>query len=96
MWSQHQQEVSLLHQSLDSLSQQVQGIKEEVQHLKHAPCDHNPLNSKHRTGVEQDVAFQALQKNLEISFTELFKLISENEAALQKHEQILVQQKKQL
>ena len=67
-----------------------------MQNLKHAPCDHNPSISKHRTGVEQDVAFQALQKDLENSFTELSKLVTENEAALQKHEQILVQQKQQL
>ena len=89
--SQHQQEVSLLHRDLDGLAQQVQDVKVEVQNLKHAPCDHNPLISKHRTGVEQDVAFQALQKDLETSFTELSKLVTENEAALQKHEQILVQ-----
>ena len=94
--NQRQQEVSLLHQDLDGLAQQVQVVKEEVQNLKHAPCDHNPSISKHRTGVEQDVAFQALQKDLENSFTELSKLVTENEAALQKHEQILVQQKQQL
>ena len=50
--SQHQQEVSLLHRDLDGLAQQVQDVKEEVQNLKHAPCDHNPSISKHRTGVE--------------------------------------------
>ena len=94
--SQHQQEVSLLHRDLDGLARQVQDVKEEVQNLKHAPCDHNPSISKHRTGVEQDVAFQALQKDLETSFSELSKLVTENEAALQKHEQILDQQKKQL
>ena len=44
----------------------------------------------------QDVAFQALQKDLETSFTELYKLVTENEAALQKHEHILVQQMQQL
>ena len=82
--NQRQQEVSLLHQDLDGLAQQVQVVKEEVQNLKHAPCDHNPSFSKHRTGVEQDVAFQALQKDLENSFTELSKLVTENEAALQK------------
>ena len=65
--------VSLLHRDLDGLAQQVQDVKEEVQNLKHAPCDHNPSISKHRTGVEQDVAFQALQKDLENSFTELSK-----------------------
>ena len=88
------QEVSLLHQDLDGLAQQVQDVKEEVQNLKYAPCDHNPSISKHRTGVEQDVAFQALQKDLETSLTELSKIVTENEAALQKHEQIVVQQKK--
>ena len=92
----HQQEVSLLHQDLDGLAQQVQVVKEEVQNLKHAPCDHNHSISKHRTGVEQDVAFQALQKDLETSFTELSKLVTENEAALQKHEQTLAQQRQQL
>ena len=94
--NQRQQEISLLHQDLDGLAQQVQVVKEEVQNLKHAPCGHNPSISKHRTGVEQDVAFQALQKDLENSFTELSKLVTKNKAALQKHEQILVQQKQQL
>ena len=92
----HQQEVSLPHRDLDGLAQQVQDVKEEVQNLKHAPSDHNHSISKHRTGVEQEVAFQAVQKDLETSFTELSKLVTENEAALQKHEQILVQQKQQL
>ena len=91
--SQHQQEVSLLHRDLHGLAQQVQDVKEEVQNLKHAPWDHNPSINKHRTGVEQ---LQALQKDLETSFTELSKLVTENEAALQKDEQILDQQKKQL
>ena len=91
--SQHQKEVSLLHQNLDGLAQQVQDVQKEVQNLKHTPCDHNPSISKHRTGVKQDVAFQALRKDLGTSFTELSKLASENEVALQKHEQILVQQK---
>ena len=63
--SQHQQEVSLLHRDLDGLAQQVQDVKEEVQNLKHAPCDHNPSISKHQTGVEQDVAFQTLQEKHE-------------------------------
>ena len=94
--SQHQQEVSLVHRDLDGLAQQVQDVKEEVQNLKYAPCDHNPSISKYRTGVEQDVAFQALQKDFETSFAELSKLVTENKVALQKHEQILVQQKKQL
>ena len=58
-----------------------------MQNLKYAPCDHNPSISKHRTGVEQDVAFQTSQKDLETSFTELSKLVTENESALQKHEQ---------
>ena len=44
--------------------------------------------------MEQEVAFLALQKDLETSrLTELSKLVTENEAALQK---ILVQQKQQL
>ena len=86
----------MLHRDL---AQQVQDVKEEVQNLKHAPFDHNPSINKPRTGVEQDVAFQALQalqKDLETSFTELSKLVTENEAALQKHEQTSAQHRQQL
>ena len=78
--SQHQREVSLLHRDLDGLAKQVQDVKEEVHNLKHAPCDHNPSISKHGTGVEQDVAFQALQKDFETFFTELSKLVTESSA----------------
>ena len=59
---QPQKEVPLLHQNLDGLVIQVQDVKEEMQNLKHAPCNHNLSISKHQAAVEQDVAFQGLQK----------------------------------
>ena len=95
---QHRDEVTDLSVSLDCLQMQVRTVREEVDSLKKVPVvtqkDSGDLNPK--VAVSTDPVYQAMERDLFTSFQELSKLVVENEAVLQRHEQTLREQEKQL
>ena len=95
---QHRDEVTDLSVSLDGLQMQVRTVREEVDSLKKIPVvtqkDSGDLNPK--VAVSTDPVYQAMERDLFTLFQELSKLLVENEAVLQRHEQTLREQEKQL